>query len=346
MVMPSSGALNMGGTTSPVSVAAELGLGLTSTITMNDAAVRALAGVGGSGTSWSMSSLYGKSNRVAVSATYASNTTNASLNVAAIGGYVAGRTDVTITVNSGVWIRSTSTGTPALTLTGGTSGDTVTLVNNGFIAGRGGNGGVGVGAVGSAGGIAISLGFNTTINNTNGSAYIGGGGGGGGNGSSAQAGSVTGGASGGGAGGGHNGNGSGGSITPGAAGNNGSSTANVTAAGGGGAGGGGGGYYTTGGKTPASEATTGGGGGWIFPGSGGAGAVGSYCRGGNGGAANAVGGNTSINVAFGGGGGGGWGAAGGSANVGGGAGGRAVALNGRTVTWVSGNTTRVYGGVS
>jgi len=47
-----------------------------------------------------------------------------------------------------------------------------------------------------------------------------------------------------------------------------------------------------------------------------------------------------------GGGGGGWGAAGGSANVGGGAGGRAVALNGRTVTWVSGNTTRVYGGVS
>ena len=61
MTMPSSGALNMGGTTSPVSVASELGLGLTSTISMNDAAVRTLAGVGGSGTSWSMSSLYGKS---------------------------------------------------------------------------------------------------------------------------------------------------------------------------------------------------------------------------------------------------------------------------------------------
>jgi hypothetical protein len=30
----------------------------------------------------------------------------------------------------------------------------------------------------------------------------------------------------------------------------------------------------------------------------------------------------------------------------GGAGGRAVFLNGRTVTWVSGNTTRVYGAVS
>ena len=62
MVMPSSGPLNMGGTSSPVSVAQELGLSLTATITMNDAAVRTLAGVGGSGTSWSMSSLYGKAN--------------------------------------------------------------------------------------------------------------------------------------------------------------------------------------------------------------------------------------------------------------------------------------------
>jgi len=60
--MPSSGALNMAGTSSPVSVAYELGLGLTTTISMNDTAVRTLAGAGGSGTSWSMSSLYGKSN--------------------------------------------------------------------------------------------------------------------------------------------------------------------------------------------------------------------------------------------------------------------------------------------
>jgi hypothetical protein len=62
MTMPSSGALNMAGTSSPVSVAYELGLGLTTTISMNDAAVRTLAGAGGSGTSWSMNSLYGKSN--------------------------------------------------------------------------------------------------------------------------------------------------------------------------------------------------------------------------------------------------------------------------------------------
>jgi len=63
MTMPaSSNTLNMAGTSSPVSVAYELGLGLTTTISMNDAAVRTLAGVGGSGTSWSMSSLWGKSN--------------------------------------------------------------------------------------------------------------------------------------------------------------------------------------------------------------------------------------------------------------------------------------------
>jgi hypothetical protein len=52
----------MGGTSSPVSVAQELGLGLTTTISMNQANVRTLAGVGGTGTTWSMSSLYGKSN--------------------------------------------------------------------------------------------------------------------------------------------------------------------------------------------------------------------------------------------------------------------------------------------
>lgn len=63
MTMPSSGALNMGATTSPVSVNYELGKAspYTQTVSMNDSNVRSLAGVGGSGTSWSMSSLYGKS---------------------------------------------------------------------------------------------------------------------------------------------------------------------------------------------------------------------------------------------------------------------------------------------
>lgn len=64
MTMPSSGNLNMGGTSSPVSVNYELGRAspYNQTVSMNDSNVRSLAGVSStSGSSWSMSSLYGKS---------------------------------------------------------------------------------------------------------------------------------------------------------------------------------------------------------------------------------------------------------------------------------------------
>lgn len=64
MTMPSSGALNMGDTSSPVSVNFELGRAspYRQTVSMNDSVVRSLAGVSGtSGSTWSMSSLYGKS---------------------------------------------------------------------------------------------------------------------------------------------------------------------------------------------------------------------------------------------------------------------------------------------
>ena len=55
MTMPSSGPISLGQANT------ELGFSATALISMNDAAVRSLAGVGGSGTTWSMSSLYGKS---------------------------------------------------------------------------------------------------------------------------------------------------------------------------------------------------------------------------------------------------------------------------------------------
>lgn len=341
MVMPSSGPLNMGGTTSPVSVAAELGLGLTSTISMNDAAVRTLAGVGGSGTSWSMSSLYGKSNRKTLSFVYSASTANASLNIATISGYVAGISDVTITVNTSVYLYSTSTGTPGLTLSGGTTGDTLTLVNNGFIMGMGGAGGTLSSRPGAPGGIALQLGYPITINNTNPVAYIGGGGGGG----YAQGAGGRGG--GGGAGGGAGGLAGSSGLAGGAGGGIGASGANgapapATAPGrGGGAGGGGGAYVPPAGRTP-DFSGAGGGGGRIFPGSGGAG--GTPAAGAGGSANNAgVGGVAGSQSA---GGGGGWGANGGTDGFAAGSGGRAVFLNGRTVTWVSGNTTRVYGAVS
>jgi len=333
--MPASGPLNMGGTSSPVSVAEELGLGLTSTISMDQANVRTLAGVGGSGTAWSMSSLYGKANRASISHTFGSTTANASLNLNSIGGYIAGKSDITVTINGGVYLycSTSNTGstptTPGLNITGGTAGDTLTIVNNGFILGGGGKGGA-VQENGIAGGPALSLSYPATINNTNGSAYIAGGGGGGGG-----MGAINGGG-GGGAGGGWGGAPGGAGGGPGAAG----------AAGTNGSGGGAGG----GGCGSGKGAGGGGGGGRILPGSGGAGGSGGGGTGGAGGSANNPGGNGSLPHG-GGGGGGGWGASGGnstgnSSNRVGGAGGRAVQLNGNSVTWVSGNTSRVYGSVS
>ena len=114
--------------------------------------------------------------RATASQTFATDTTQTTLNVSTLSGYVAGITDVTITVNSGIYLYSTDTANPALTITGATAGDTVTLVNNGYIMGRGG---AGTRTTGGAAGPAMSLGYNITLTNNS---YIAGGGGGGGSG--------------------------------------------------------------------------------------------------------------------------------------------------------------------
>lgn len=396
MVMPSSGPLNMGGTTTPRSVAAELGLGLTTTISMNQANVRTLAGVGGSGTSWSMSSLYGKSNRVAISFTYSANTTNAALNVTTISGYVAGKSDITVNINSGVYVYSTSTGTPGLTLTGGASGDTLRIVNSGFILGMGGKGGdmtivwdgrtgslaSSTAQVGAAGGTALSLGFPTTITNTG---YIAGGGGGGG-----AAYAVIGLVGSMGAGGGGAGAGAGGSaIRTGVSGAPSNTRVGGTGGGPGAAGTAGqSGVYTGDPAQYTNTGSAGGGAGRIpsnanvsntanatrFSRGGGTNATGAssqsgtyvnYYVGGPGAGAGAPGGlmvhiqsgKLDFTYAAGGGGGGGFGASGsaglftdtagsGGTTSAGGAGGKAIALNGYTVTWPGGVTGNVYGSVS
>ena len=258
MALPSSGALKI----SDINV--ELGLGSTTQRALGQASTRTLYGVA-SGAIRLAADGYGKANRVSLSYTYSASAANPSLDITTIGGYAAGTSDVTITINGGVYLYSTSTGTPGLTLSGGTAGDTVTIVNNGFILGMGGAGRTGNGSAGNgnAAGLALQLGFNTTVNNTNGSAYIAGGGGGGASrngGGGGGAGGANGGGStsGGGAGGSGGGPGSsgsagglndvcgpgpigggggGGRILPGTGGSAGSHT---TAAGGGGSGGGGG----------------------------------------------------------------------------------------------------------
>lgn len=351
MALNSSGPISLNGATTGQSASIEIGLGAGAQIDMLSANVRSLTGVA-TGPVRMPDDFLSKSWRRALTYTFSTNTTNASLNVTSISGYIAGRSDIVVNVNAGVYLYSTSTGTPGLTLTGGvTAGDTVTLVNNGFIMGMGGSGSNSPGNNAAAGGPAISLGFSCTIDNTNASAYIGGGGGGGG--ASSLGGGTGGGGGGGGAGGGDGGSGyssgsSGSSFAAGGAGGgvgaSGSTGSQggwaVTGGGGGGSGGGGGGW--TSGQNYSKfggPSTGGGGGGRIFPGTGGSGSNGG---GGAGGSSNA--GGTSVSGR--GAGGGGWGALGGSSNYSGAAGGKAVALNGNSVTWVSGNTTRVYGSVS
>jgi hypothetical protein len=348
MTINASGPISIGGTTTGQSIEIELGLSGTAQASLNCTSLRTLAGV--SSGAISIGNFYGKSNRAAVSYTYSASASNQTLNVSSIGGYVAGKSDVVITVNSGIYLWSSVYTTPALTLTGGTTGDTVKLVNKGYIMGKGGcatscipQSTYGC-TLSSSAGPALKLGFNTTIDNTCTSAYIGGGGGGGYQ--QCQIGGAGGGAGGG------SGNyygaphgALGGGASGGAIGCSGADgTLHSCSYYGGGGGGrifpGSGGYG--GNKTSVCASHTGKGGG---AGGGGAGGV-NYC-----GVAGGSGQGTPCNGRFGsgGGGGGGWGKHGSASNswpCAGGLGGKAVCLNGKTVTWVSSCTTRVWGTVS
>ena len=130
------------------------------------------------------SQFYGSSNRVAIALTISSTTQSYNIFANRGGTYSAGLSDVTLTVQAIVG----STGASALD-TGNqwTSGDTVKIINNSQIVGRGGAGGAGggqnaAGAAGAAAQNAINLGIATTIQNNGGNIRGGGGGGGGGNG--------------------------------------------------------------------------------------------------------------------------------------------------------------------
>lgn len=156
----------------------ELGYSSNATISLNQTAVRTLAGVP-SGTI-SMNNLRGKSNAFAF--TISSNQTNANLRTLAVAAGWDQTKKVAATINSGVYISSNSTGTPALTVTGSFPNG-VELINNGLIIGMGGSGGgqtivgFGPGVDGNAGGAALSTSVALSVNNAG---TIGGGGGGGG----------------------------------------------------------------------------------------------------------------------------------------------------------------------
>ena len=111
----------------------------TQLVTLNDSKVRLTAGIS-SGTI-SMNDLRGKSYRQTLYYTYSSSANRASINVSAISGYIAGISDLIITVNSGVVFSSNALGAAAWDISGGTTGDTITINNYGTIYGVGGSGG-------------------------------------------------------------------------------------------------------------------------------------------------------------------------------------------------------------
>lgn len=176
-------ALVSSGTISLADVNVELGRSSTAQISLGESAVRSLFAIGSGAIN--MANGYGKANEFAF--TISSNQTNANLASLATAAGWSGASKLIATINSGVYISSNSTGTPALTVNGSFPGG-VSLTNNGTIVGMGGAGGRGqIGGngnpssaeVGGTGGTALSVSSAITITN-NGTIAGGGGGGGGG----------------------------------------------------------------------------------------------------------------------------------------------------------------------
>ncbi len=131
---------------------------------------------------------YGSANRVPIPITISSDTYNYDVYTNRGPTYVAGSSDITVTVNPGITVGSTSRLTYSMSVPSDFNpGDTITIVNNGVIQGTGGAGGNGgpapggVAVAGGTGGNAIYVNRPTVITN-NGTVASGGGGGGGGGG--------------------------------------------------------------------------------------------------------------------------------------------------------------------
>lgn len=153
----------------------------TQQMTFNDVAVRGLAGIPALGTEISMNVLRNKTSSRNLH--YTSPKQNANLINDFPG--VPTSSEWIVYIDAGVIISSTSTSIAAMTINGSFPGG-LTLINRGYIVGRGGAGGTGSSTgqnpapPGNAGGTALSVSSAVSIDNTSG--VIGGGGGGGGGG--------------------------------------------------------------------------------------------------------------------------------------------------------------------
>jgi len=176
MPLPSSGPISFN------AINVELAVSGTTQASLGQTSYRTLAGVPSGAIS--MSNFYGKANQFSL--TISSDQTNANLRTLAVNAGWDQSVKVVATINSGIYVSSNSTGTPALTISGAFPNG-LNLINNGVIAGMGGAGGIGAGAnvtsgvpgtAGSGGGGALSV--STAVSITNNGTIGGGGGGGGG----------------------------------------------------------------------------------------------------------------------------------------------------------------------
>lgn len=171
MTLPVSGAISL----SDVNV--ELQRSATATISMNDAELRTLFAVPSGAIG--LATGYGRANKLVISIT--SNQTNLDLRSWLISQGWNQTSNVEVTINSGVWVSSNSTGTPALNVSGSFPNG-LKITNNGTIAGMGGAGGNAGSGAGSVGGTALQVSTACSVTNNNIIAGGGGGGGAGGNG--------------------------------------------------------------------------------------------------------------------------------------------------------------------
>ena len=165
MALNTSGKISLAGTVSGESIQKELGGNGTTEISLNDIAVRSLAGKS-TGAISMPTDFYGKSSEFYY--TVSSDTTNLNLTptfLQSVGWGGFGK--VYVSISLGVRISGSTAGTAALRISG-TYPNGIEIVNNGNIIGRGGNGGGGgnqnVGAAGGNGGVGLAVSTNVTFN--------------------------------------------------------------------------------------------------------------------------------------------------------------------------------------
>jgi hypothetical protein len=190
MALNGTGPISFGGSTAGQSINLELGQSATAQISLNDTNVRSLAGKA-SGAVIVPTDFYGKAVGFTFNRTLSTNTANYNLRADAVASGWNQTTPLiaTVTISTGVYVYSTSTGAYAFQ-TGNTfpAGSSLRLINNGTILGMGGNAGAGPqttttgtsASAGAVGGPALLAQYALAITNNG---VIGGGGGGGGGGS-------------------------------------------------------------------------------------------------------------------------------------------------------------------